>query len=363
MEEIDVNLKKKCSTCHIDKNLSEFNKNKSFKSGLEYNCAECKNNIQKLNKRKKIEKQIQGRIKEQQNVDEIWKIIPGFEKYEASNLGKIRYIKYKKLLKMWIKAGYCVIQLSDNNNKKISILVHRIIAQTFIPNPDGKPTVNHKDKHRDNNNVNNLEWFTPKEQCEHKNTVNPNIKKFKRPNLPELPNEIWKVIPNYERYQVSNYGRIKYPFNKKPNAPYRITAGSFLQDGYMGYVVVNDNGTLNTKVHRLVALAFISNPENKPCVNHEDGNKRNNNVTNLSWSTHSENAQHAYDTNLNKSKRAIYQLDSNKNIIKKWDSIIEACRTLNMRRDTISCGLRKGYKGGGFYWVYLDKYDANVIKQ
>ncbi len=319
--------------------------------------------LKKLNQSKKTEKEIEERLKEQHNIDEVWKIIPGFEKYEASNLGRIRNNQYKKLLKLGVKSEYIECGLSNNDNKKITVKVHRIIAQTFIPNINGKPTVNHKDKDKHNNNVTNLEWASYAEQVEHKNTVKSEIKAFKRPNLPELPNEEWKVVPNYEDYQVSNYGRVKYALNKSTNANYRITPGNFKHGGYMGFTVVNNEGKKKTTVHRLVAQAFIPNPENKLYVNHEDGNKQNNNVTNLFWNTHSENMQHAHDTNLNKTKRQIYQLDDDNNIIKLWDSIKNACDTLKLSRDAITKGLAHGHKAVGFYWVHLEKYDVNAPKK
>ena len=78
----------------------------------------------------------------------------------------------------------------------------------------------------------------------------------------------------------------------------KLINGEITKNGYRR-VHVSHNGTqYKFLVHRLVATAFIPNPDNLPCVNHKDGNKLNNNVNNLEWSTYSENNKHAYNTGL-----------------------------------------------------------------
>lgn len=99
--------------------------------------------------------------------------------------------------------------------------------------------------------------------------------------------EIWKDIEGYEGvYHVSNLGRAK-----------RVTTGRILKSGKDrgGYLQVDlcKNGKHKThRIHRLVAQAFIPNPENKPEVNHIDENKTNNMVSNLEWMTAKENSNH-----------------------------------------------------------------------
>ena len=109
--------------------------------------------------------------------------------------------------------------------------------------------------------------------------------------------EIWKDIPEYEGiYQVSNTGKVKRIDKKE-----KMLKNNLCGNGYY-YVYLSKNGKVRKfKVNRLVAQAFIENPENKPFVNHIDGDKLNNNVENLEWVTQSENMLHAYKYGLRKS--------------------------------------------------------------
>ena len=116
-----------------------------------------------------------------------------------------------------------------------------------------------------------------------------------------LPGEIWRNIIakdiNYNgKYQVSNYARIK-SFN---NGKVKILNPAFNGHYFFVSLYKNGIGTMHY-VHILVARAFIPNPDNKPCVNHIDGNKSNNRVENLEWCTQSENAKHAFEMGLSKS--------------------------------------------------------------
>jgi len=116
-----------------------------------------------------------------------------------------------------------------------------------------------------------------------------------------LPNEIWKDIEGYEGYyEVSNLGRIK---SLKTNHGKDQILIRKTYDRPNQYTTINFTvkGVARTcSVHRLVAIAFIPNPDHKRTVNHIDGNKHNNLVTNLEWATYSENIRHAYSTGLNK---------------------------------------------------------------
>ena len=93
---------------------------------------------------------------------EIWKDIKGYEGlYIISNTGKVKGLKYNKLLKPVLQNGYLYIHLCKNSKNK-AYLLHRLVAQHFIDNPDNLPEVNHKDENKTNNDASNLEWCDAK---------------------------------------------------------------------------------------------------------------------------------------------------------------------------------------------------------
>lgn len=168
--------------------------------------------------------------------------------------------------------------------------------------------------------------------------------------------EIWKDIPNHSGYQVSNLGQIKGK-NKK------ILSGG-VKKGYREVILVNNNVRYYKLVHRLVAEVFIPNPENKPQINHKDGNKLNNSVTNLEWCTASENMKHAYKQGLQKPLYAkenprakkVNQYDLQNKLLKCYDGIKEASRINKLNpRDISKCCQYRRKQVGGFIWRYANE--------
>lgn len=160
--------------------------------------------------------------------------------------------------------------------------------------------------------------------------------------------------PVAKNYEISNTGLFRRIDNKKPLKLHHYS------NGYAFYHM-NNKGHL---AHRLVAKAFIPNPENKRCVNHKDGNKDNNHVDNLEWVTHSENHKHAYrDLNrvsywkgrkgkLHSHSKKVYKLDKEGIIIAEYPTAREAALSQGYGKRTIDKCIRGNYRIYGHYYVY-----------
>jgi len=127
-----------------------------------------------------------------------------------------------------------------------------------------------------------------------------------------MDKEIFKNIPGYEgKYQVSNLGRVKSlarPMRGAYHNKEHILKSCIDRKGYENIQLCNDGKVKHHKIHRLIAQAFIPNPENKPCINHIDHNRSNNILSNLEWVTHRENLLHMIKAGRNtprKSKKHI----------------------------------------------------------
>ncbi len=120
-------------------------------------------------------------------------------------------------------------------------------------------------------------------------------------NIIDLKGEVWKDIVAEGltgRYQISNFGRIKSMYGRWDNGP-EIIKPTKLTNGYFMVVMYYGNGKGYTRLyhHRVIAIAFIPNPENKPCINHINNNRGDNRIENLEWCTKQENSSHAKNQN------------------------------------------------------------------
>lgn len=163
--------------------------------------------------------------------------------------------------------------------------------------------------------------------------------------------EIWKPIEGYDGiYEVSNKGRVRSYYNnkhgmrKKP----RIIKGL---SGLYETVALRKNGKNNTQnVHRLVAQAFIPNPNNLKEVNHIDGNKKNNIVTNLEWVSHKSNMVHASIHHLYGQCKKVKCIEDNE----IFGSITDVGRRLGLKQPTISKLIHKNKKIKGKTYIIME---------
>jgi len=114
-----------------------------------------------------------------------------------------------------------------------------------------------------------------------------------------MEEEVWKQIENCSGYEVSDLGRVRsYRYLKGTAKEPRIRNQPMTNKGHFYVILKQDGARKKFFTHRLVARAFVPNPENKPEVNHIDGDKTNNKPENLEWCDRSYNIRHAYHTGL-----------------------------------------------------------------
>lgn len=163
--------------------------------------------------------------------------------------------------------------------------------------------------------------------------------------------EIWKDIPDYEGYQVSNLGRGKSLFRsgRKNEIILNPLKSS---NGYLKFTLSLNGKTKQMLIHRLVAIVFIPNPENKPTVNHKFGNKWDNRASVLEWNTHAENRSHTFKFKLDNVSIPVTQYDLSGIKIKNFDSIVEASEKTGANQDSIRICIKGGRlkSAGGFIW-------------
>lgn len=175
--------------------------------------------------------------------------------------------------------------------------------------------------------------------------------------------EIFRDVVGFEgKYKVSNFGNVLSLNYQNTGKPKVLVP----KKHHTGYLTVLLNSKHNKSIHVLVAEAFLPNPERKKCVNHIDGNKHNNCLSNLEWTTPKENMAHAIriglrEPHFNNAKRgkenaqskAVCQYSTDGTLLKVWDCISDAARAVGCKPCQIvnvACGRTKTCHG--FVWRY-----------
>lgn len=160
---------------------------------------------------------------------------------------------------------------------------------------------------------------------------------------------IYADIKGYEGiYQISTDGKV---YSAKG-----LRGTEYAKNGYERVSLWKEGKGKHFLIHRLVAMAFIPNPDGLLIVNHKDGNKRNNHVDNLEWCDLSHNMMHAYSMGLiNPHTTKVVQYTKNHKKVKEWNSISEACKNLGLHHGLVVAVCKHRRKTtGGYIWRYVN---------
>lgn len=185
--------------------------------------------------------------------------------------------------------------------------------------------------------------------------------------------EIWKVYPDYPFVEVSNLGNVRTKDRYVPgrNGSKRLIKGRVLKQhlnkGRYMYVEFHTNGkVVSLRVHRMVAICFIPNPNNYPEVNHKDNDRTNNVVSNLEWCDRQYNQD--YRNNFGSSPAQVQgtpviAVNSETSEVLWFESQHEAARQLKVRQSSI-CKVLKGQYGqtGGYWLTYADENTVEKVR-
>lgn len=164
-------------------------------------------------------------------------------------------------------------------------------------------------------------------------------------------NEIWKTIDDYPDYMVSNMGRVKsLKFGKE-----KLLKPFIQRKGYYLVELRNNNYSKTFTIHKLVAKAFLDNPNNLSQVNHINEDKTDNRVENLEWCTNEYNSNYGTRNKRisKKLKKEVLQYDKDMILLKEWDSIKSIAKELGFDKTCISrCCNNHINSSYGYIWKY-----------
>lgn len=170
--------------------------------------------------------------------------------------------------------------------------------------------------------------------------------------------EEWRPIPGYEgSYEVSNTGLVrsvdkivKSRWGCMRTIKGHIKKQCLARNGYLCVSLYDRDKFSYSTVHRLVAMVFIPNPNNLPVVNHIDGNKLNNNASNLEWCSYQYNTIHAYDNNLITTRaKKVRCIETGM----EFGSLMEASLYLGFNKGAVSNAMKKGKTCKGYHFEYI----------
>lgn len=280
--------------------------------------------------------------------DEQWKIFCYKDEstnYKISSYGRVYNTKTNKFVKGTRNRNeYHSTQLSLNG-KPVTFPTHRLVALTFLPNPNNHTVVDHIDRDKFNNHVENLRWVSVKE--------NANNKERKKKNAKTC----------YYDGDLSTFEEVaglngKFLVNKnglfiKSNT-YRVIKGGE-RNGYRRLLC---DGKWHS-MHRLVWETFNGPIENNMVIDHINGIRDDNRLENLRLVSQSENVENGYN-NGHSSQKKIYQYSLNGDFLAAFDRLYQATEVTKTSAPAISSAAKRGGTCGGFLWSFKELTDEEI---
>lgn len=339
-------------------------------------------------------------------VTEEWRpiVLDGSQtRYLVSNLGNIWSVINGKLLNPSVSSGYKYVTLS-HEGKKYKNNIHRLVAITFIANPNNLEYVNHKNGDKFDNRLENLEWTTPSGNKQHATDTlgadGPRVGVYQYSldgtefiahydSIAEAARQTgtsqtgitdacrgkynmsggftWRYVdatrliedrepegfrhPDHPNYIITSDGKVYSSMFRK------YMTQQTDKNGYQCVSLCTKGHKQNFVVHVMVAKFFVHNPDplNKIYVNHINNKRDDNDYRNLEWVTHAENIDHAYKHGgLRKKLGPVVQYDNLGNEIQRFISISEAARAFKVTPSAISIACDGTGNCCGFRWKYAD---------
>lgn len=248
-----------------------------------------------------------------------WKKIPTYDgRYLINKNGVVKSLISNKILEESISKKYDTyksVKLIDKTGKRKGHLIHRLLYLTFVGKIRKNMIIDHINRNKQDNNLNNLRMITQSENVKNCERV------FSKDILIETNNNFINISNKYKsfdfsNYEVNNIGEVR-------NKHLKILKTT-KNNGYIFCYLYekSTNEKITISIHQLVATIFLENPNNYPLVHHKDNNRENNNYMNLEWTTHKQNITYTQGKKLG-------QYDLNNNLLKIFKSVNDVFRELN----------------------------------